>query len=218
MMLQSTPTHPAAYPRPVTMRDTLPETPASTTGGFQRVLALTSALIAFGAGLIVIAAAGLPERAAFTGQIINGERVAPEVGALAPPFERETLDGSSLSLRDLRGSPVILNFWATWCEPCRVEMPILQALYEDAATQPGDHLHVVGVNLGESPSTIRTWVNELALSFDIVLDPSGGLSRLYYLLGQPTTYIIAPDGRITHVFHGPVSEDRLRRALAPHLG
>lgn len=192
----------------------MPEDSQTTapTSGLRQVTLLTASLLALATGFVIIMAAGLPARATFTGQLIEGERVAPEVGALAPPFTHNTLAGDPFSLRDLRGSPVVLNFWATWCEPCRVEMPILQSLQDN---NPG--LRVVGVNLGEPAALVQAWVDDFALDFTIVLDPDGGLSRLYYLLGQPTTYIIAPDGRITHVFYGPVPEAHLRSALAPHL-
>jgi thiol-disulfide isomerase/thioredoxin len=138
--------------------------------------------------------------------------VAPEVGAFAPPFERYTLAGESIQLALLRGQPVLLNFWATWCEPCRLEMPLLQTLHEEYP-----QLRILAINLGEDPVTVAQWVQTLELTFDIVLDPTRQLEREYALRGQPSTYVIAPDGRLSAIFYGIAPEPALRSALEPNF-
>ncbi len=173
------------------------------------------ALLCFASAGFLVLNAGLPERALFTGQIIEGERpTAPEIGALAPNFEAETPDGAAFRMADLRGSPVIVNFWATWCEPCRVEMPELQALY-DANRARG--LRVVGVNVGDAPEDVLDWVDNYGLTFDMALDPRGDISAQYLLRGQPTTFVVAPDGVITHIVYGPTTRSTLEAAVAPYL-
>ena len=167
------------------------------------------------AAAFIVAQAGLPERAAFTGSIFAaGTGYAPEIAAPAPLFTARTLDGGVFRLAALRGSPVVLNFWATWCGPCRFELPELQALY--AALQPRG-LRIVAVNLGERPEAARAWVEALDLTFDIVLDEQRATAARYHLRGQPSTFIISPDGVITAIFYGPASADALRAALAAHL-
>jgi peroxiredoxin len=174
-----------------------------------------------GAGVCFLAAAllawnaGLPERAEFTGRVIPGELpVAPEIGAVAPPFTAQTVDGTRVSLTDLRGQPVLVNFWATWCVPCRVEMPMLEEVYRDTRAKG---LRILAVNLGEDPQTARQWGQGLGLTFDLLSDPRGDIAALYALRGQPSTYVISPNGLITAIFYGPASGDALRSALAPYL-
>lgn len=162
------------------------------------------------AGLLVYDA-GLPERADYTTFSESGEgQVAPEVGAIAPPFTAQTLRGETVSLDDLRGHPVIINFWATWCGPCRIEMPELQRLYE---AHHADGLRILAVNLGEPVDRVAAWRDEFGLTFDLVLDPEREIARRYAFRDPPSTFIIAPDGTITKVFFGPVPEGRLRDAV-----
>lgn len=181
---------------------------------FPRFALLAGALVSSLLSFLLLLDAGLPQRADFTGEIVNQQRFAPETGALAPLFEQSTLASTPISLVELRGTPVILNFWATWCVPCRVEMPVLQSLHDRYAEQG---LHIIGINLGESETVIHRWVDDLALTFDIVADHSGEITARYYLLGQPSTYVIAPNGRIVGIFHGPVSEQRLYALISPYL-
>jgi peroxiredoxin len=177
------------------------------------LLSLSAASI-LGAALLLLGA-GLPQRGDFTAFVVDGERVAPEPGEIAPPFERTTLDGEALALVDLRGSPVIVNFWATWCAPCREEMPQLQALYETYAT---DGLRILGVNMGESPRAVAAWRAGFGLTFDLLLDPDERLARTYALLGYPTTVVISPEGVVLRVYRGAVTAAQLEDALSAYLG
>jgi peroxiredoxin len=179
---------------------------------FGRLLAAAACLVT---AFVLVAATGLPERAAFTGQLLADDLlVAPEINAMAPPFTATTLSGQSLKLLDLRGAPVLINFWATWCEPCRVEMPELQTIY-DQYRERGFRL--VAVNLGEPPAAVRQWAQKLGLTFDLVLDERGDIAAQYHLRGQPSTYILSPAGTITHIFYGPVTVATLQTALATYF-
>jgi peroxiredoxin len=167
------------------------------------------------AATALVYSAGLPQRAAFTGRIIPGEvPIAPELNARPPDFTAPTLAGDSLSLSDLRGQTVLINFWATWCEPCRIEMPVLETLYQ---TYQATGLRVVAINLGESPAAAQRWADEFELSFDLVLDPDNRIAPLYHLRGQPSTYVVSPDGLITQIFYGPAAEADLLAAFQPFL-
>lgn len=181
----------------------------------KRLLLVIGAGATLAAALLILAWAGLPERAQFTGRLIEGERpVAPEIDAVAPPFETRRVDGSPFNLDEMRGQVVLLNFWATWCEPCRVEMPALQALSERFG---GRGLRVVGVNLGESAGLIREWAAAYGVRYDLVLDEQGQIAALYQIRGQPTTYVIAPTGVITQIFFGAADEAMFEAAIAPLL-
>ena len=172
------------------------------------------AVAALIAAVALLVQSGLPQRAQFTGMISSEGWIAPELNAIAPPFTRPTLDDNLFNLQNQSGSPIILNFWATWCVPCQVEMPILESLYD---TYRDDGLKIVGINVGESHTLIQSWVSQYELTFDIVPDPQEEITALYQVRGQPSTFIIAPDGTIIAIFFGPVSEQRLLSALSPYL-
>ena len=182
--------------------------------GLKRWTLLVGAVICLVTAFFVVVSAGLPDRATYTGFIAAGEEYAPEVNAIAPPFEAQTLAGEHIRLADLRGKVVLINFWATWCEPCKAEMPDLQAVYETYQTRG---LRVLGVNLGEGKADVGTWVKQLGLTFDIVLDDGQRIASLYQLRGQPSSYLIAPDGVITQIYFGPTIRQSLEAAIAPFL-
>jgi thiol-disulfide isomerase/thioredoxin len=174
----------------------------------KQVIFIVGAALCFGAAFFVLAWAGLPNRADYSGQAF-GEigYAAPEIGAIAPPFMHPPLNGDEIDLLSLRGEPVIINFWASWCEPCQAEMPELELLHEETGVK------ILAVNIGEDVETIAAWVAEYGLSFDIVLDPNEELYALYRLRGQPSTYVLDADGIIRQIFYGPTSADALRSAL-----
>jgi peroxiredoxin len=182
---------------------------------WKRILLMIGAVVAFTAAFFVMVRSGLPERAQFTGQITaGGLTIAPELNAIAPGFELVNIQEKTISLSQVSGTPIIVNFWATWCEPCKLEMPALQAVYEAYK----DHgLRILAVNLGESREVASRWANEMRLTFDILLDPTQAIGSLYQLRGQPSTYVISPDGIITHIYYGPTSEAALKQALAPYF-
>jgi len=160
--------------------------------------------IFIGLGLVILIGAGLPNRADFTGfRLPNSARpIAPEINAIAPSFD---------SLVSYQGKPIILNFWATWCEPCLAEMPDLQRLYDEYANRG---LVVLGINLGESEADVDEWREKLNLTFPMIID-NGQIAGLYRLRTQPTTYIISPQGVITQIFHGTIRLESVREAIAP---
>lgn len=177
----------------------------------KRISLLIAAVAAMTAAVIILMNTGLPERAQFTGEILpNGLMMAPELNAIAPDFTLNTLDGAEINLTSLRGTPLLINYWATWCEPCRVEMPILQEFYE---RHRASGVRILAVNLGETPDIIRRWVDEYGLTFDIILDPQQSLAALYQIRGQPSTYAISPSGIITAIYYGPVNTDQLQAII-----
>ena len=129
--------------------------------------------------------------------------VGAQTGLLAPEFTTTLLDGTPTALSEYRGKVVLLNFWATWCGPCRVEMPAFQEIF---STSNPDDFVVLAVNLMENTDTIQTYADELGLSFPIALDPNGEINELFNVSAYPSTYVLDRDGviRVTHA--GPVNE------------
>ena len=117
-----------------------------------------------------------------------------------PDFVGRTAKGKPLSLVSLRGKVVIINFWASWCQECRPEMLLFEQLYRDLAARG---LVVIGINAKESISVVTRYSQELNLTFPIVLDTNGRIEQAYGVIGLPTTFIIARDGRAVALAVGP---------------
>lgn len=144
----------------------------------------------------------------------NGRPPAPQIGHPAPDFTLTTPDGETVSLGDLRGQAVLVNFWATWCGPCRVEMPDIQSVYD----RYGDEgLVVLAVNDAEPEALINSYVDELDLTFTILMDPTRDVQRVYQVRAFPTSYFIDRDGIIQDAIFGsmtrPVIEDRVEQIV-----
>jgi thiol-disulfide isomerase/thioredoxin len=119
--------------------------------------------------------------------------IIPDLGEPAPDFEYTLRDGSVVKLSDLRGKKVVINFWATWCEPCRDEMPDLQQL----ADEYGDSLVVLGVNRMQDLTTIEQFVSaEVPVTFPLVTNPDGSISNRYVARNLPTSFFVNTDGTI----------------------
>lgn len=130
----------------------------------------------------------------------------PREGFTAPDFTLDLLDGSQVTLSDLRGNPVVLNIWTTWCPPCREEMPAIEKVYRSYQDLG---LIVIGLNLTsqDSEQAVFAFVQELGLTFPIALDRDGSVGNRYQLMGLPTTYFINSKGIIqSMVVGGPMSE------------
>ena len=116
-----------------------------------------------------------------------------EVGNLAPDFQLQNLDGQTVSLGNLQGKPVLINFWATWCGPCRSEMSYIQEIYEEWSDK---ELVVLAINLGESSAKVEEFIQGHTLSFTVLLDTKQDVAQRYNITGIPTTFFIDKDGII----------------------
>jgi len=121
-------------------------------------------------------------------------------GTMPPHFSARTLDARELSLADLRGRVVVLNFWASWCLECRPEMPVLERLHRDFGSRG---LAVIGINAGEDLATARRYADDFRLSFPLVLDPGRKINVLYGVIGLPATFLVGRDGRAVALAVGP---------------
>ena len=122
-------------------------------------------------------------------------RSAPQEDTSAPDFTLKNLNDSTISLSGLKGRPVLLNFWASYCGPCQFEMPFLQQISEDSKWQSRG-LVVLAVNIQESEASVREFTTKNRLTFTVLLDTSGEVAMLYNVSGIPVTYIIDKDGII----------------------
>ncbi len=125
----------------------------------------------------------------------------PAVGHPAPDFVLTTLDGAEFRLSDHRGTPVVLNFWATWCGPCQRELPELQA----AAERWNGNVLIVGVDQAEEAEVVQRYVDELGLTFPIPMDEETDVAQRYNVRGLPTTFFIDGEGIIRSVWAGEMN-------------
>lgn len=158
--------------------------------------------------------------AAVLGVLLSPQIFPVEVGSSAPEFRATDLvSGRAKTLADYRGQVVLLNVWATWCQPCRVEMPGMQHLYEQLGPEG---LKIVAVSIDEAgPDVVREFVREHGLSFEILHDPSRAIERIYQTTGVPESFVLNREGKIVKKVIGAaewdsaVNRDLIRRLLAP---
>jgi cytochrome c biogenesis protein CcmG/thiol:disulfide interchange protein DsbE len=150
------------------------------------------------------------------GLLDNATTVSAEVAdgkrPTAPNFTLDRLDGGQFSLASSRGKAVVLNFWASWCGPCKDEAPVLALL----SRKYGDRVAVVGVNTQDVPSDARDFAQRYGLDFTLVHDP-GDVYRHWGLTGLPETFVIDPKGRVVRHFPGEISASELEAALKPYV-
>ncbi|MGH2460787.1 MAG: TlpA family protein disulfide reductase [Chloroflexota bacterium] len=125
----------------------------------------------------------------------------PRVGSSAPNFTLERVDGQKVSLESYRGRTVIVNFWATWCPPCRSEMPAI-----DAAAKADPGVVVLAVDLEEGPLPVRAYAEQLGLSFSPLLDTSGKVTALYHVDSLPSSFFIGADGTVRAINVGAMDQ------------
>lgn len=125
---------------------------------------------------------------------------AYRTGTVPPDFTGQTVDARPVSISSLRGKVVLVNFWASWCAECRPEMPVLDRLHRELASKG---LVVLGINAREDASAVRRYADEMALKFPLVLDATGTINKSYGVIGIPTTFLVARDGRAVAFGIGP---------------
>lgn len=145
-------------------------------------------------------------------QAIDDVPLGLDVGQRAPDFTVQLLDGRTVTLSDFRGRPVLINFWATWCGPCRDELPDFQTVYEQ---QGGEERFVVlAVNNMESRDTVASFVKQIGITFPVALDPDGRVNfDLYHIQGYPTSILLDAQGVIVARFQGSLRGPQLLTAL-----
>jgi len=145
-------------------------------------------------------------------------QAAPQSGFLAPDFTLGTLSGETITLSDLRGHPILLNWWASWCLPCRAEMPAMQRVY-DHYRDDGFIVLAVNATLQDSRAAAQSFVDEFGFTYPILLDLDGSVASLYRLRAFPSSYFIDAEGVISEVvIGGPMDEALLATRVEQLLG
>lgn len=147
----------------------------------------------------------------------NNAMPAPQSGFMAPDFTLKTANGESYTLSDLQGQAVLVNIWATWCPPCRSEMPAIQTIYDEYKDQ-GFIVLAINSTVQDNPLDIMPFTQKYNLTFPILLDESGDVTRAYQVRSLPSSYFINRQGIITKVvIGGPMSEALLRTRIEEAL-
>lgn len=148
-----------------------------------------------------------------SGTVEGSEEVNPtdtvgiQKGEIAPDFELTTLKGETVRLSDYRGTRVFINFWATWCPPCRAEMPDMQKLYEEM-----DDIEILAVNLTETEKSeegVSEFVEDFGLTFPILMDRNSEVANMYNVRAYPTSFMVDSNGRIQFISIGAMNHDMM---------
>lgn len=140
-------------------------------------------------------------------------KVGLEKGNLAPDFELQSLDGKTIKLSSLRGKKVIVNFWATWCPPCRQEMPEMEEFY---SKHKNEGVEILAVNLTQaekSRADVPEFIEEYGITFPILMDEKGNTGQLYNVSSIPATFIIDTQGVIQQEIVGPMTYNWMKKTL-----
>ncbi len=147
----------------------------------------------------------------------GGDSVSTDGGSatadLATDFTMASLGGGEVTLSELRGQYVLVNFWATWCIPCRKEMPYLQEVHDKH-----EDLVVLAVNMGEDEERVQPFIDDMGFTFPVLLDPSDDLTREHNVRGLPVSFIVGPDGDIVYRRVGEILPEEFDVWLADNLG
>lgn len=129
-----------------------------------------------------------------------------DVGNVAPDFELKLLSGQVVKLSDYKGKKVMLNFWATWCPPCKAEMPEMQEFHEASK----DEVEVLAINM-DTQNDVAGFIKKMGITFPILLDEKNEVNKNYQIISIPTTFFIDKNGVITHKFIGAMTLDDMKK-------
>jgi len=182
---------------------------------WQRVLPLAASALAIVIGLMLIAGPAflsflpaVPKPALQSGM----QSGMPQEGQPIPDFDLPTLDGRRVRLSDLRGSPVLINFWATWCGPCKQEMPLIVEQYN---WNKGKGLRVLAIDtlLNDNLEDMRAFAKRFNMNFDVLVDETDAIAGGWEVMGLPTTFFVKPDGTVAKAHVGQLTADQLKEYL-----
>jgi peroxiredoxin len=182
---------------------------------WRRALPLIASALAILIGVLLIAQpAFLSPSAATPLPALQGGMTnrMPQAGEAIPDFELPTLDGQLVRLSALRGSPVVINFWATWCGPCKQEMPLLVEQYN---WNKGKGLRVLAIDTlaNDNVEDIRAFAEKFNMNFDVLVDEKDAVAGGWNVMGLPTTFFIQPDGTVAKVHVGQLTPDQLKENI-----
>ncbi|HEY4432659.1 MAG TPA: TlpA disulfide reductase family protein [Paenibacillus sp.] len=151
---------------------------------------------------------------AIEGMDMSSITVGINQGDIAPDFELNTPDGESLKLSDFRGQKVIVNMWATWCPPCRVEMPDMQKFYEKYKDENATIIAVNMTSSEKSLDSIPNFLDEFGITFPVVLDEHNKVGEIYQVYALPTSLIIDSKGIIQQKISGPMNYEMMEKFVS----
>lgn len=200
-------------------------------GRYGSLTRLAGAAVALGIGLVVLWQAGIvfksddasitdangrivdlqPADASLTTAVPAGRSVGLKPGEVAPDFEFSAFDGARMRLSDYRGRPVLVNFWATWCVPCRTEMPAMEVALRN---HQADGLAILAVNNGDRLQAAQRFLEKLDIKLTAyAYDPASTIAERYAILGMPTSFFVDANGVITGVYASELSPKLIEQAL-----
>jgi len=143
-----------------------------------------------------------------------GKPVRAALGYTAPDFTLNGPDGKPVTLASHKGKPIVLNFWATWCPPCRAETPA----FVNINKQWGDEISIIGVDVQEPPNMSPPFISEFGIQYPIAVDVDGEVSAAYHVVSFPTTFFIDSNGTVSQIDVGPLNEALIQARLADLAG
>jgi cytochrome c biogenesis protein CcmG, thiol:disulfide interchange protein DsbE len=193
-------------------------TPASSSGARQWIMKnpnnrkLSRAILATGLRSLFWCSAVLilTPAIAWSQHTQSSQSSAPGVGTPAIAFDLKSVDGNSVGLASFRGKPLMMNFFASWCDPCREEMPLINELAGKAGK---DGYAVLGIAVEDTRAAVMQYAQEAKLVFPIALDLNSTVKRAYRIFGPPATFFIDGQGTIRDVVIGPITSERAREGL-----
>ncbi|WP_040228269.1 thiol-disulfide oxidoreductase ResA [Bhargavaea cecembensis] len=165
----------------------------------KRMIVRTAILVVLAAAIIYTIVANVTA----TGDLV-------EEGDKAPDFTLTDLDGNPHKLSDYKGEGVFLNFWGTWCGPCKSEMPHMEELYKEFEEKG---VHVLAVNIAESDFKVKAFADTYGLSFPIVIDKTNSVRDAYNIRPLPTTFLVGPDGKVKKIIKQEMTGDQIREYM-----
>jgi len=144
------------------------------------------------------------------GELQNNKNTGLEIENLAPDFILQNLNGDNVQLSSFRGKSVVINFWATWCPPCREEFPEFEKVF----VKNKKYLEILGVNLQEDKKDINKFLEEIPVSFTLLLDPNKDVKELYNVFIQPVTYFIDEEGKIVDKKFGILTKQEMKNKFS----
>jgi cytochrome c biogenesis protein CcmG/thiol:disulfide interchange protein DsbE len=165
-------------------------------------------------GILMVAAAGIILATNSGGSSTSTGSVPARIGAHLDNFSLPDLNGKAVQLSDYAGRPVLINAWATWCPPCQMEMPDLNAYYQKYRSQG---LVILAVNAGETASQASTYVLQLGLTFPVLLDSDERLMDVLHINDYPTSILVGRDGVVKAIHIGSMTQQIIESEITPFL-
>ena len=182
----------------------------------KKVIGYLIAILVIGSMIVMTVKSTMEKNNQVTSNESDGERtIGLEEGNLPPDFDLTTISGDQVNLADLKGKKVILNFWASWCGPCKAEMPHMEEYYEK--NKESANVEILAVNMTNTERRglkgVEEFIDDYGLTFPIPLDNDGKVEKSYEIVSIPTTFMLGTSGEIVHKFVGPMDEKMMEELV-----